>query len=114
MDPSEDKANHTLAVIAATTDPICQPSSESDSENDGEVYMVGQGNQPPEKTTKEIQREAEEEIACAKHLARELDKRKGHNILQDDSDGSTDECIDGAPSRRHHPKFNSRCCTNRD
>jgi hypothetical protein len=40
-------------------------------------------------------------------LAQELAKRKGHNGLQDDSGGSEDERLDGAPTRRHHPKFNS-------
>jgi hypothetical protein len=39
--------------------------------------MVGQGDPPPPKTTEEIQREAEEEMARAARLARELDKRKG-------------------------------------
>jgi hypothetical protein len=47
-DPSVDKADQTLAVMAAATDPIYQPSSESDSEYGEEVYMVGQGNQPQE------------------------------------------------------------------
>jgi hypothetical protein len=41
-DSTRDKANHTLAVPAATTDPIYQLSFESDSEDGGEVYMVGQ------------------------------------------------------------------------
>jgi hypothetical protein len=36
--------------------------------------MVGQGEQPTEKTTKEIAREAEEEIARAARLAQEADK----------------------------------------
>jgi hypothetical protein len=106
-DPTEDKADHALVVLATVIDPICQLSLESDSEYGEEVYMVGQGCQPPEKTTKEIQREAEEEIARAERLARELDKRKGHNGLQDDSEGSEDEHRDGAPLGRHHPKFNS-------
>jgi hypothetical protein len=43
-----------------------------------------------------------EEIARAVRLARELDKRKGHNSLQDDSGGLEDERPDGAPTRRHH------------
>jgi hypothetical protein len=43
--------------------------------------MVEQGGQLPAKTTKEIQWEAEEEIARAECLARELIKRKGHNGL---------------------------------
>jgi hypothetical protein len=69
--------------------------------------MVGQGDPPPPKTTEEIHQEAEEEMAWATHLARELDKRKGHNSMQDDSGALEDEPGDGAPSRRHHPKFNS-------
>jgi hypothetical protein len=113
-DPAEDKADHTLAVMAATIDPIHQPLSESNSEYGGEVYMVGQGDHVPGKTTKEIQREAKEEIAHAKRLARELDKRKGHNGLQDNSEGLVDEHRDGAPSRSHHPEFNSRRRTDRD
>jgi hypothetical protein len=56
---------------------------------DREVYMVEQRGELPEKTTKE------------------LDKAKGHNGLQDDSEGSEDEHMYGAPTRRHHPKFNS-------
>jgi hypothetical protein len=43
--------------------------------------MVEQGGELPEKTTKEIQWEAKEAIACAERLAQELDKRKGHNDL---------------------------------
>jgi hypothetical protein len=50
MDPAEDKADHTLAILAATTYPICQLSLEFESEYDGEVYMVGQGDHLPEKT----------------------------------------------------------------
>jgi hypothetical protein len=53
-------------------------------------------------------------MAWAEHLARELDKRKGHNGLQDDSRASEDEPRDGPSSRRHHPKFNSRHCANRE
>jgi hypothetical protein len=53
-------------------------------------------------------------IACAKRLARELDKRKGQNGLQDDSGGSEDEHPDGGPTRRHHAKFNSQCNTDQD
>jgi hypothetical protein len=39
--PMGDKANHTQAIPAATTDPIYQSSLESDSEHGREVYMVG-------------------------------------------------------------------------
>jgi hypothetical protein len=84
MDLIEDKADHTLAAQAATTDPIYSPSSGFDSEYDKIVYMVEQGGELSEKTTEELQQEAEDEIARAKHLAWELDKRKGHNGLQDD------------------------------
>jgi hypothetical protein len=41
--------------------------------------MVGHGDQPPEKTAEEIQREVEEEIARAAHLAR--DAKKGRGIM---------------------------------
>jgi hypothetical protein len=54
QDPSGDKANHTLVVLVAITDPIHQLSPESDSRGDTKVYMVGQREEPPEKTVKEI------------------------------------------------------------
>jgi hypothetical protein len=53
-DPAGDKADHILAVSAATIDWIYQSSPESDSEGGREVYMVGNGEVPPEKTTEEI------------------------------------------------------------
>jgi hypothetical protein len=114
LDPAEDKADHTLAVPVATTDPIDQSSLESDSEGDGEVYMVGNGEEPQEKTIEEIQREAKEEIAHTTRLDREAEKGKRHNDLQDDSGESDDEPRDGTPMRRHHPKFNPRHPANRD
>jgi hypothetical protein len=55
MDFTEGKDDHTLAVLVATTSPIYQPSSESDSKYGREVYMVEQGGQLLEKTTEEIQ-----------------------------------------------------------
>jgi hypothetical protein len=82
--------------------------SEFDSEDGSEVYMVGQGDPSPVKITEEIQWEAEEEMARAVRLARELHKRKGHNSLQDDLRVSEDEPGDGASTRRHHLKFNSQ------
>jgi hypothetical protein len=69
--------------------------------------MVEQGGEPLEKTTEEIQREVEEEIARVEHLARELNKRKGHNDMQDDFEALENDHPDGAPRKRHHPKFNS-------
>jgi hypothetical protein len=57
--------------------------------------MVGQGDQPIEKTAKEITREADEEIAQAARLAQE----DGFGLLKV-------EARDGAPPRGHHPKFN--------
>jgi hypothetical protein len=107
LNPAGDKADHTLAIPVATTDPIYQSSPESDSEGSGEVYMVGNGVELPEKTVEEIQREADEEIAHAACLAREAERGKRHSSLQDDSGASDDEPRDGAPTRRHHPKFNS-------
>jgi hypothetical protein len=72
----------------------------------GEVYMVVNGEELPKKTVEEIQRDANEEIAHAARLAREAERGKRHNSLQDDSGASADEPRDGAPTRRHHPKFN--------
>jgi hypothetical protein len=114
IDSIGDKADHALAVPAAAIDPICMSSLESDSKYGREIYMVEQGGELLEKTTKEIQREAEEEIARVERLARELDKRKGHIGLQEDSGGSEDERRDGPPSRRRHSRFDSRCHNNRE
>jgi hypothetical protein len=47
-------------------------------------------------------------------LVREAERRKRHNGMQDDSGASEDEPRDGAPARRHHPKFNSRRPADRD
>jgi hypothetical protein len=100
--PMKDKADHTLAAQAVVIDSIYSPSSGSDSKYGREVYMVEQGGELPKKTTEELQREAEEEMARADRLAQELNKRKGHNGLQDDSGGGgglEDEHPGGAPTR---------------
>jgi hypothetical protein len=47
--------------------------------------------EPPEKTVEEIQWEAEEEIARAAHLARDAERGKRNNGLQDDSGAYDDE-----------------------
>jgi hypothetical protein len=49
-----DKADHTLAVLVATIDPIYQLSSKSDSEGGIEVYMVGNREKLLEKMVEEI------------------------------------------------------------
>jgi hypothetical protein len=74
LDPSGDKADHTSAVSAAITYPIYQSSPESDFEGVREVYMAGKGDEQPEKTIEEIQRETEEEIAWVAHLARDAER----------------------------------------
>jgi hypothetical protein len=56
-DPTEDKADHPLAVLTAAIDGIYPPSLESDSKYGREVCMVEQGGELLEKTTEEIQRE---------------------------------------------------------
>jgi hypothetical protein len=76
--------------------------------------MVGNREELTEKTVEEIQREADEEIAHAARLAKEAKRGKRQNDLQDDSGASDDEPRDGAPTRRHHSKFNSRRPTDRD
>jgi hypothetical protein len=75
--------------------------------------MVGQVDPPPAKTTEEIQQKAEEEMSWSARLASELDKRKGHNSMSDELGVSEDDPWHGAPSWRHHLKFNSRHCANR-
>jgi hypothetical protein len=80
---------------------------EFDSEYGREVYRVEQSGELPKHTIEEIQWEAMEEIGRAERLTRELDKRKGHNSMHDDSEALKDEHPDGAPTRRHHPMFNS-------
>jgi hypothetical protein len=77
----EDKDDHTLVVLAATTDPNYQSSLESNSDGDREVYMVGNGEELPDKTIEEIQWEAEEEIAHAACLATEARRGKRYNGL---------------------------------
>jgi hypothetical protein len=69
--------------------------------------MVGNGEELPVKTIGEIQCEADEEIARVACLAREAERGKRHNSLQDDSGASDDEPRDGTPMKRKHPKFNS-------
>jgi hypothetical protein len=105
QDPSRDKADHILVVLVATTNPIYQSSPESNYEGNREVYIVENREEPLEKTVEEIQWEAEEEIACVAHLAKEAERGKKHNGLQDDSGVLDDEPRDGAPTRTHHPKF---------
>jgi hypothetical protein len=84
-----------------------QSSPESDSEGGGEVYMVGKREELLDKTIEEIQWETDVELARAACLAREAKRGKRHNGLQDNSGASKDGPGDGAPVRRHHPKFNS-------
>jgi hypothetical protein len=53
-DPTGDNADHTLAFLAATIDPIYQSSPESDSEGGGEVYMVGNREELSDNMVEEI------------------------------------------------------------
>jgi hypothetical protein len=69
--------------------------------------MVGNGEELPDKMVEEIQQETDIELARATRLSREAERGKKHNIIQDDSGVLEDEPGDGAPVRRHHPKFNS-------
>jgi hypothetical protein len=80
-DPARDNANHTLAILTTTIDPIHQSSLESDSKGNREVCMVGPREELLEKIVEEIQREANEEIAQAAHLAKDAKKGKRHNNL---------------------------------
>jgi hypothetical protein len=80
-DPTGDKANHTVAILTTTTNPIYESPLESDSEGGGEVYKVGNGKELPDKTIKEIQQETNEELTHATRLAREAERGKRHNNL---------------------------------
>jgi hypothetical protein len=75
-DPSGHKVNHTPTVLIAITDPIYQSPPESNSEGDREVFMVGERDEPTEKTTEGIAHEAEEEITWVARIAKEADKGK--------------------------------------
>jgi hypothetical protein len=67
--------------------------------------MVGQGEQPIEKTVKEIARETKEALACAVRLEAAATGKK-HSDHQDDLGSSGDGAREGAHSLRHHPKYN--------
>jgi hypothetical protein len=53
-DPTGDNANHTQAILIAIIDPIYQLPPETDSEGDRQVFIVGESEQPLEKTVEEI------------------------------------------------------------
>jgi hypothetical protein len=78
-DPKGDKANHILVVPTAATDPICLSPPKFNSEDDGEVYMVGNREELHDKMVEEIRQETEIEIACTARLAREAKRGKRHN-----------------------------------
>jgi hypothetical protein len=80
-DPEGDKADHILTAPAAATDPIYLSPLESDSKGSREVYMVGNGEELPDKTVEEIQREIDIELACKARLAREAERGKRHNNM---------------------------------
>jgi hypothetical protein len=78
-DPKEDKADHILAVPTAAIDPICLSPPKSNSEDDGEVYMVGNREELHDKMVKEIRQETEIELARTALLAWEAERGKRHN-----------------------------------
>jgi hypothetical protein len=80
-DPVGDKTDHTLAILAATIDPIYQSPLESNSEGCGEVYMMGNREELPDKMVEEIQWETNVELARVTHMAREAKRGKRHNGL---------------------------------
>jgi hypothetical protein len=76
--------------------------------------LWGNGEELTNKSVKEIQWETDEELAHAAGLTMEAERGKRHNSLLDNSGALKDEPRDGAPARRHHPKFNSWCSVGRD
>jgi hypothetical protein len=84
LDPTWDKDDHTLAVPAATTNPIYQSPPEYDSEGGREVYMVGNREELPDKMVEGIQRETDEELARSAYLVKDAERGKRHNGLHYD------------------------------
>jgi hypothetical protein len=80
-DPKGDKADHILATLVAPTDTICLSPPKFDSEDGGEVYMVDNREELPDKTIEVIQRETDIELARAARLAREAERGKRHNSM---------------------------------
>jgi hypothetical protein len=77
LDPSGDKVDHHLASFPATIDPTDQTPPESDYEGGREVYTVGQGEQPTEKTAEEITRDARRKSHECSGYSRRLTMESG-------------------------------------
>jgi hypothetical protein len=69
--------------------------------------MVAQGEQPVERTTKEITREIEEVLMRAARLEAVMIGKR-HNDQQDNSRLFGDGAGEGARSPRHHTNYNQR------
>jgi hypothetical protein len=54
LDPTGDKADHTLVVSTAVIDPIYRSPPETNSEGVEELYMVGNREELLDKSIKEI------------------------------------------------------------
>jgi hypothetical protein len=52
--PAGEKADHTVAILAATIDPIYESPPKFDSEGGREVYMVGNREELLDKMIEEI------------------------------------------------------------
>jgi hypothetical protein len=107
-DPLGDKDDHNGIACSGVVDPIYQSLSESGSDNDQEVCMVGLGQQSVKKTIKEIARETEETLACAASFE-QATSGKRHDGQLDHSGSFDDGAGDGARSAGHHAKYNQQC-----
>jgi hypothetical protein len=110
-DPLGDKADEI--ACSGTANPIYQSPLESASNDDREVYMVGQGEQPVEKT-RQRDRSGNRGSSRPCGPVGTSSSQKRHDGLQDDSRSSDDDARDGARSPGHHPKYNRRCPSGRE
>jgi hypothetical protein len=84
------------------------PSSESDSDDDYEVFMVGQNDVPSDQTEEEIAQGATTEITRSKKLVKVKKKHMSPRDQNGDLASSDEEERDVVTSQRHHPKFDRR------
>jgi hypothetical protein len=107
LDPLGDKDDHNGIACLGVADSIYQSLSESGSDNDWEVCMVGLGQQSVKKTIKEIAWETVETLACAASFE-EATSGKRHDGQLDHSGSFDVGAGDGARSAGHHAKYNQQ------
>jgi hypothetical protein len=108
---SGNDVDHFGTRFLEASDPICgfMPISEHDSDNDCEVFMVGQGDTLGDQTEGEIVAAAAAKIARSEQLAKSMEKATGKRHASHDwgseLTGSDEDSGDGTTSGGHHPKY---------